>query len=84
VKVSHVSPDHAGVIGATGDARSARPYMNPYLAGVGIGLVLLAALVVMGRGLGASGAFSSAVTAAMSGASPDRVAGATSYAPLFI
>jgi len=37
------------------------PYMNPYLAGVGLGLVLLAAFVFMGRGLGASGAFSSTV-----------------------
>ena len=41
--------------------REAAPYMNPYLAGVGLGLVLLAAFVVMGRGLGASGAFSSLV-----------------------
>jgi uncharacterized membrane protein YedE/YeeE len=38
------------------------PYMNPYLAGIGLGLVLLSAYVVMGRGLGASGAFSSAVS----------------------
>ena len=37
------------------------PYMNPYLAGVCLGLVLLAAFVFMGRGLGASGAFSSTV-----------------------
>lgn len=41
--------------------REAAPYMNPYLAGVGLGLVLLAAYVVMGRGLGASGAFSALV-----------------------
>jgi uncharacterized membrane protein YedE/YeeE len=34
-------------------------YCDPYLAGVGIGLVLLAAYVVAGRGLGASGAFAS-------------------------
>lgn len=41
-------------------ARSASAaYMNPYLAGVGIGLVLLASFVLMGRGLGATGAFSS-------------------------
>jgi uncharacterized protein len=33
--------------------------MNPYLAGVGIGVVLLLAFVIMGRGLGASGAFAS-------------------------
>lgn len=36
-------------------------YANPYLAGIGLGLVLLASFVVMGRGLGASGAFSSTV-----------------------
>ena len=37
--------------------KAAQPYMNPYLAGIGLGLVLLSAFVVMGRGLGASGAF---------------------------
>ncbi len=42
--------------------RAARPYANPYAAGVGLGLVLLAAFVFAGRGLGASGAF--AATAA--------------------
>ena len=36
--------------------------MNPYLAGIGLGLVLLAAFIMMGRGLGASGALSSFVT----------------------
>ena len=41
--------------------RRPAPYMNPYLAGIGLGLVLLTAFVVMGRGLGASGAFSSLV-----------------------
>jgi uncharacterized protein len=39
-----------------------RPYADPYLAGVGLGLVLLASFVLAGRGLGASGAF--ATTAA--------------------
>jgi len=42
--------------------RPPSPYTNPYLAGVGLGLVLLAAFVIMGRGLGASGAFSSTVS----------------------
>src|SRR5687767_9181233 len=37
--------------------------MDPYLAGVGIGLVLLAAYVVAGRRLGASGGFSIVVAA---------------------
>jgi hypothetical protein len=38
----------------------AKSYANPYVAGVGLGFVLLLAFVVMGRGLGASGAFASA------------------------
>jgi hypothetical protein len=52
---------HARAPGAT-RARAAAPYANPYVAGVGLGLVLLASYVVMGRGLGASGAFSSVVS----------------------
>jgi uncharacterized membrane protein YedE/YeeE len=39
----------------------AEPYMNPYVAGVGLGLVLLASFVLVGRGLGASGAVNSFV-----------------------
>jgi uncharacterized membrane protein YedE/YeeE len=35
----------------------ARPYADPYVAGIGLGLVLLASFVFAGRGLGASGAF---------------------------
>ncbi len=38
-----------------------KPYWNPYIAGIGLGLVLLAAFVIMGRGLGASGAISTIV-----------------------
>jgi len=53
-------------------SRTPRPYANPYLAGVGVGLVLLAAFVIMGRGLGASGAFSSAAAAGMSSVAPER------------
>ena len=33
----------------------AKPYANPYLAGVCLGLVLLASFVFLGAGLGASG-----------------------------
>lgn len=51
------------------EVRTAAPYMNPYLAGVGLGLVLLAAFVVMGRGLGASGAFSTLVAWMVDGVS---------------
>ena len=55
-----------------GTVRGPRPYSNPYLAGFGLGLVLLAAFVIMGRGLGASGAFSSAVAAAVQGVAPQH------------
>ena len=40
--------------------------MNPYLAGIGLGLVLLAAFVLVGRGLGASGAFNAIIAWAVS------------------
>lgn len=40
-----------------------RPYMNPYLAGTILGLVLLAAMFLSGRGLGASGGIKYAVVA---------------------
>ena len=36
-----------------------KPYSDPYVAGTGLGLVLLASYVFAGRGLGASGAFTS-------------------------
>lgn len=41
-----------------------QPYWNSYRAGFGLGLVLLASFVIMGRGLGASGAFTTAVATA--------------------
>ncbi len=37
-------------------------YSDPYLSGVALGLVLLAAFVLTGRGLGASGAFAATAT----------------------
>src|SRR5512147_1895025 len=48
----------------------AKPYANPYVTGVGLGLVLLAAFVVMGRGLGASGAFASTASGLVASVSP--------------
>ena len=43
--------------------KTEQPYLNPYLAGIGLGIVLLLAFVIMGRGLGASGGFTSMLTA---------------------
>ncbi len=38
------------------DVVSQRPFWNPYVAGIALGLVLLTSFVVTGKGLGASGA----------------------------
>lgn len=50
----------------------AKPYSNPYYVGFGLGLVLLAAFVIMGRGLGASGAVSTAVSVGVAKVAPDH------------
>ena len=54
--------------------RGPRRYLNPYLAGVGVGLALLAAFVIMGRGLGASGAFTSLVATGVGAVAPAHAA----------
>jgi uncharacterized membrane protein YedE/YeeE len=51
-----------------------RPYASRYLAGVGIGLVLLMAYVTVGRGLGASGAFTSVAAAGVAAVAPQQAA----------
>ncbi len=61
------------------DAPNASPYWNPYVAGVGLGLVLLAAYVLMGRGLGASGAFSSVAAVTVQTVAPEHVQGNDFY-----
>ncbi|HMU42108.1 MAG TPA: YeeE/YedE thiosulfate transporter family protein [Ignavibacteriaceae bacterium] len=50
----------------------AQQYSNPYLTGIGLGLVLLAAFVIMGRGLGASGALSTVVAVGVNTIAPDH------------
>ena len=57
----------------------AKPYSNPYLVGIGLGLVLLAAFVIMGRGLGASGALSTAVAVVVNTLAPEHAAGNNFY-----
>lgn len=54
---------------------AAAAYMNPYLAGVGLGLVLLSSFVIMGRGLGASGAFSATVAWGLHAVAPPVATG---------
>lgn len=47
-----------------------KKYLNPYVGGVLLGLVLLAANFVAGRGLGASGAIKSTVVSAITTVAP--------------
>lgn len=66
-----------GKVGSTERAETkahveAKPYSNPYYTGFGLGLVLLAAFVIMGRGLGASGAVSTAVSVGVAEVAPQH------------
>ena len=54
--------------------REPRAYADPYFTGVGLGLVLLAAFVIMGRGLGASGAFASVASGVVAAADSSAAA----------
>ena len=54
-------------------------YMNPYLAGVLLGLVLLMAFFFSGRGLGASGAVKSVVVTAVDTVAPQHAADSPFY-----
>ena len=49
-------------------------YMNPYLAGFLLGLVLLATIFITGRGLGASGAFKDVTVASLEAIAPAHTA----------
>jgi hypothetical protein len=56
--------------------RDPSKFWNPYLGGAALGLVLLSAFVVMGKGLGASGASFRIGVAAVEAVAPGHVAGA--------
>jgi uncharacterized protein len=55
-----------------------KAYMNPYLAGFLLGLILIASFYITGRGLGASGAFKSIAVASVEGVAPTH-AGNTAF-----
>ncbi|MDO8898358.1 MAG: YeeE/YedE thiosulfate transporter family protein [Bacteroidales bacterium] len=60
-----------------------KPYMNPYLAGFLLGLVLLASFFITGRGLGASGAAKSVVVETVGRVAPDYAAEHPFYSAFF-
>lgn len=51
--------------------KAPEPYWNPYLSGIGLGLVLLLSYVIMGRGLGASGAMTTTAAVAVNAVAPE-------------
>ncbi|MCK5729917.1 MAG: YeeE/YedE family protein [Draconibacterium sp.] len=60
-----------------------RSYMNPYLAGVLLGLVLLAAMFFSGRGLGASGGLKYTVVAVVGAIDKEHVLESPYYSKYF-
>ena len=56
------------------DTARARGYADPIVAGVALGLVLFGAILVAGRGLGASGAFASGAASAVNAVAPGYAA----------
>jgi hypothetical protein len=60
-----------------------RQYLNPYLAGTLLGIVLLLAMVVSGRGLGASGGIKYCVVSVVGAVSPQHAESSTYYSKYF-
>ncbi|SHF27364.1 hypothetical protein SAMN05444274_104257 [Mariniphaga anaerophila] len=63
----------------TSESTKPKAYMNPYLAGFLLGLVLLATIYITGRGLGASGAFKSVVIASVETVAPAHAENSAYY-----
>ena len=62
----------ADLIDSATSTRTPQPYWNPYLVGILLGAMLLASYLVAGRGLGATGAFSSVAAWIASTVSPEH------------
>ncbi len=60
-----------------------RAYMNPYLAGVLLGLVLLSATYFSGRGLGASGGIKYCVVSVVGALTPDHASASPYFGKYF-
>lgn len=59
--------------------KKSRSYINPYLGGVLLGLTVLAANYISGRGLGASGAMKNAIVASVEAVAPAHAENAAFY-----
>jgi uncharacterized membrane protein YedE/YeeE len=56
-------------------AKNESPYMNPYLGGIGIGVILFSIFFIAGKGLGASGALTRLFTFTLDSIAPTYVSG---------
>ncbi len=61
------------------EKKKSRKYINPYLGGVLLGLTVLAANFISGRGLGASGAMKNAIVASVETIAPAHAENAAFY-----
>lgn len=55
------------------------PYMNPYAAGIFVGIILFLGFIIMGKGLGASGAVTRSLLSFISLFAPEHAASAPYY-----
>ena len=60
--------------------KKSQPYWNPYIVGIGIGIVIILSFLVTGRGLGAIGAFSTFVASIVNGIAPEHAMNNSFYA----
>lgn len=60
-----------------------RPYMNPYIAGTLLGLVLLSSMYFSGRGLGASGGIKYCMVSAVGAISPGHASESSYFSRYF-
>jgi uncharacterized protein len=65
------------------ETKAPKPFMNSYLAGFLLGLVLLASFVISGRGLGASGAAKDVLITTVGNVAPDYAAQSSFYDSFF-
>jgi len=67
----------------TNKSKKVKKYINPYLGGVLLGLVLIASNFISGRGLGASGAVKSSVVTVVDAVAPAHVENTEFYQEYF-
>jgi uncharacterized membrane protein YedE/YeeE len=81
--ITQLSIVYIGDLFSNSSTMTKRNYMNPYVAGILLGLVLLSAMFFSGRGLGASGGIKYAVVAAVDAVAPEHAQQSAYYRSYF-